>query len=504
MSLSTPQRWTRLRSSDPEAFAAFEEFSRAIAELGKLTLPQAYRGDYAAATQYLAGQVVTSGGASYLALASSRGQTPASSPLYWAPLALAGSSGSSGAASPPTTQTVLAGAVDANGKANFLSAGSGLTVDLAATTTPVVLAFADGFTDAGLVTRIGRVTADDAAAWSGLTDNETNYLYVERDSSTGALSYGATTYAPVYTAAEPTFYPDQVATGGTAVSGGDNGANVAARGFTVDKSQFWESSQTGTGIHSTAYLGYDFGSGVTHQVTGITVVLPGGVNSPSQMKAQWSSDGASWTDISTLTVSQDASLQVQAFTLAAYTAARYFRTLPTAGFSASNRMRVFLLTLMVLPADGVPWFDRAAMAMKVRTSGAWVAKQRVYVGEAVTAAGAVSSVVTYALRGEYDSGWTNMNESGAYLTLAHNLGISLSEGVRLDVAFSPNATRMDEAPVFEQNENGGTLGIRWFSTGTIYLTTQQSTRNALVYTTGYQYRTSSVYGNYRFQMKRSW
>lgn len=46
-------------------------------------------------------------------------------------------------------QTVLSGSVDANGYANFLSAGTGLAVDLDATPDPVIVTFAQGFHEYG-------------------------------------------------------------------------------------------------------------------------------------------------------------------------------------------------------------------------------------------------------------------------------------------------------------------------------------------------------------------
>jgi hypothetical protein len=499
MSIDTPQRWTRVRQ-DPEAFAAFEEFARAVEALSKQTLLESYRGTWATSTQYQAGQVVAYLGSSYLALKPSRGQTPASGSLYWVVLAEAGTSGSSGAASPPTTQTVLAGAVDSNGQASFLSAGSGLSVDLAATTTPVVVAFAAGITGAGLVTEIGRVTADDAAAWSGLTDATTNYLYIDRDGA-GALTYGATTLPPIYALAEPTYFPLQQATGGTVLSGGDNAPNTSDRAFNHTKSQYWESSQTGTGAHNAAYIGYDFGASVTQQVTGFSIVWQQSLNTPTQVKAQWSSDGAAWTDISTLTVISNDFAPSQVYTLASYTAARYFRVLVTAGMTGANRVRVSLLTLMTLP-DGAHWFDRSTMTMKARVASAWSTVQRVFAGEAVTAAGAVSSVITYALRGEYDSGWRE-SYTATFHTLQHNLGMSVSEGIGISTYFSRNATRLDEAPTFDATEVAAS-GVRWFNSTSE--TAQQNTRNALVYTLGapHQQRAGGVYGNFRFQMKRSW
>lgn len=98
----------------------------------------------------------------------------------------------------PRRQTVLTGNVNAWGAASFLSAGSGLAVSLAATATPVVVAFADGFDAGGARDFLGTVSADVANAWTGLPANTTSYLYVDRNASTGALTFGHTPRPPTY------------------------------------------------------------------------------------------------------------------------------------------------------------------------------------------------------------------------------------------------------------------------------------------------------------------
>jgi len=92
--------------------------------------------------------------------------------------------------------TVLSGSVDANGYPNFLEAGTGLAVNLLATTVPIVISFADGYDRLGPQEKIERITSNVTSAWSGLTDNSTNYLYMELTGDT--ISYDFTTYKPYY------------------------------------------------------------------------------------------------------------------------------------------------------------------------------------------------------------------------------------------------------------------------------------------------------------------
>lgn len=78
------------------------------------------------------------------------------------------------------------------------------------------------------------------------------------------------------------------------------------------------------------------------------------------------------------------------------------------------------------PAAGQAWFDTTTMILKVREGSLWVPKRRVYVGEAVTGPSSVTSLVTYALRGEYDSGWFAVSSGNVYIK-THNLGIADSK-----------------------------------------------------------------------------
>ena len=93
---------------------------------------------------------------------------------------------------PPVRQTVQGGAVDANGYANWLSAGTGLTVNLAATAAPVRLAFANGYNDF-----ITDLSADAANQFGALPPNNTAFLFADRASSGGIVG-GNTIVPPQY------------------------------------------------------------------------------------------------------------------------------------------------------------------------------------------------------------------------------------------------------------------------------------------------------------------
>lgn len=95
----------------------------------------------------------------------------------------------------PVRQTALSGVTDSNGRAIFISAGSGLACNLSATATALNLAFASGFGAGGAVDYVERITADAAGYWSNLPANSLSYLTITRNGA-GNLSAGST-LAPI-------------------------------------------------------------------------------------------------------------------------------------------------------------------------------------------------------------------------------------------------------------------------------------------------------------------
>ena len=88
----------------------------------------------------------------------------------------------------PVRQTVLSSAVDSNGFPNYITAGSGLSAAIAATTTPIVLTVANGFGSAGQIDRVGRVTADTTI--SSLTGAQ-SVSSITRSSQTATVTTGS-------------------------------------------------------------------------------------------------------------------------------------------------------------------------------------------------------------------------------------------------------------------------------------------------------------------------
>lgn len=97
-------------------------------------------------------------------------------------------------------QTVVGCSVDAStGLPNFLATGATTTAVYLqnCSTTPLVVTFAYGHDDSGAVDYVTRISTA-GATWTGLGGTTTYYLYVDRNVSTGAITYGITTNRPTY------------------------------------------------------------------------------------------------------------------------------------------------------------------------------------------------------------------------------------------------------------------------------------------------------------------
>lgn len=100
------------------------------------------------------------------------------------------------ALSVPTRQTTVIGALSA-GYANSLAAGSGLALNLSATASPLVVAFAAGFDTRGDIDFVSQLTADVTGVVAALPANNTSYInatYVDA----GSVTWNKTLAPPQY------------------------------------------------------------------------------------------------------------------------------------------------------------------------------------------------------------------------------------------------------------------------------------------------------------------
>ena len=99
-------------------------------------------------------------------------------------------------------QCVLYGSTDSSGNPNFLTA-SGLNVSIDGSSKPVILSFANGFSaTSGTLDTLDAITSAVSSAWT-IPANSTYYLFIEKDMSTGLLSYGRTANEDTYSKSAP-------------------------------------------------------------------------------------------------------------------------------------------------------------------------------------------------------------------------------------------------------------------------------------------------------------
>jgi len=345
--------------------------------------------------------------------------------------------------STPVRQTVISGGVDsATGAANFLSAGTGLAVDLAATTTNVRMSFAAGYNDLGGLNYVSTINADVTGAWSSLPASNTTFLYADRNTSTGAITYGFAYAQPIYGQLIQGYQSAvPYATGYTVLDPGtgttitisastDRVANQAWRAFdSADSSGNYSEWDSAAGTFS-GWLKTDFGASNSKVITSYAITSGSGSanNDPYTWTFEGSNDNFTTTAVldTRTAYSFAARTTSYTFTFSNSTAYRYYRlnVSRTLGNTASWAVAICHFKLFEPNAyyANQHWFDTANMVMKVWNGTSFDIKQRVFLGEVITGASTVTTATTYALNGQYDSGAFAVTASTEY-TKSHNLGV---------------------------------------------------------------------------------
>jgi hypothetical protein len=107
-------------------------------------------------------------------------------------------------------QAVLAAQVGIDGNTSYLysSANSLVVGIIAAADNPLILSIANGFNESGAIDYIVAIKSFVASAWT-IPSNVTAYLYIDRNPTTGAITYGYSTLKPDYS----NVYPSSPASG---------------------------------------------------------------------------------------------------------------------------------------------------------------------------------------------------------------------------------------------------------------------------------------------------
>lgn len=320
-------------------------------------------------------------------------------------------------------QTVLSSFIDSNGLPAFIAAGSGLSVDVDGTT-PVIVSFAYGFADGGPIDKIGSITGSENAG--SLTANSTNYIYADRDIDTGAITLGKTLVQPAYQFTEPSGNQIPAMTSnntpsGVASASTENSSSYAAwKAFdkVVTGDTGWVTS---SGVTS-GWLKYQF---PTAQIITSYSITPGysyvNTRAPKSWTFQGSNNGADWETLDTQTnITTWVSNTAKTYTISSPASYTYYKL----DVTETGGEYVWVCELQMFgTADNQYWFDLSQYKMFQYVSGEWTEKQVVFLGEAVTGASTVSSVVNYALRGRY-YGTSTSYPTTTPVSTSHNLGVT--------------------------------------------------------------------------------
>lgn len=163
--------------------------------------------------------------------------------------------------------------------------------------------------------------------------------------------------------------------GGTALSGGDQSGFGPSRAFDNNNATDWESSQTGpSGQNGVAYVGYDFGSGVTKNITTATIKQGGASLSVSSVLVQYSDNGSAWTTASTWS-GLPADTTVQSNTFSSAGSHRYWRLLANANVSGSGNAWVVYEVEFIEPGTT----NNMTLVTTAQTADATVSNGRVLI-----------------------------------------------------------------------------------------------------------------------------
>jgi hypothetical protein len=353
-------------------------------------------------------------------------------------------------------QSVLSASTDSSGNPNYLTA-SGLTVSIDGSTVPIYLAFAYGFNDAGAVDYLAKINSLVSSAWT-LPANQTNYLHVDRDISTGLISYGSSLLSDLYqkiVPSSPTLDQHYFNTNEMKMYRYNGSAQEVKQRIFIAKVVTDSSTATITHyplksrvpiitingnsniddvtvrypvqVRQTVLAGAVDSSGFAAQLSAVSSLLAitelatttptitawangydeyGNVDYIQKLTADVTSAWSGLTASSTLYLYKERNASTGTVTYGFTTLAPIYQ-----GYAPSS------------PATNQYWFDTVRFVGQYWNGSAWVTVQRVFVGECVTGTSSVTSVICYAYKGVYDSGWFAVASSNTSYVKSHNIGI---------------------------------------------------------------------------------
>lgn len=321
-------------------------------------------------------------------------------------------------------QMVLAGSLDANGLADFLTS-SGLVVTASASSgDPLVVTFANGFDATNGYNYNHHLTSNLTKTLSASTEN---FLFLSR-SAAGVVTLDAATTSPEYgqvrsqyrktRTCHPIWSSSSSVDSHVVSSSLDAAGQDAYKAFNNSPSSYWQSGGSAVG----AWIRMQFPYPKVVNKIAMYVQASASANGASNMVVQGSNDGSSWTSVSgTLSpASWSGANAYQTFEFANTTAYTYWRVLFNAVTGGgSTAARVYELGFF----EAIEYFYEIPTGTMWRYSGgSWSQVNAVFVGEARAGASSLDRLVTYSIRNQFITPSTFVYTSNQVVTFTHNLG----------------------------------------------------------------------------------
>jgi len=346
-------------------------------------------------------------------------------------------------------QMILSASTDASGYHNSLSTSAGLVVDLTASVTPMVVAFANGFDDVNGYNYVEKITSNQT--FTVPANREANFLYIDRNTSTGALTYLSTANPPEYGFAKSVYrdrglMPKLSSNGGNAdyVVDASSAVQPAWKAFDKVNATFWQSTAT-----ASEWLRVHFGG--ARVINAVTIYIDSSAaTAPSTFSLQGSNDGTAWTPITSFGPQAWTPPQAITFQATNTTAYTWYRLL----FATANGGGHYSI-MHVDFHEAIDHYYVIPESTMYSYSGTWTKVNRVFVGECKSGATTISSVTNYAIRGQYASDIFDLTPSTDF-NKSHNIGTpatTLHTRQRFSVAFPWTGLSLLDPTV------GGGLGV---------------------------------------------
>lgn len=149
-------------------------------------------------------------------------------------------------------------------------------------------------------------------------------------------------------------YTLDLTSGGSPISGGAGGGKPPSNAFDNDTDTEWWSSQTGSAVSGTAYIGYDFGAGNEKSINRCTIqqIIGATARTINSVRIQYSHNGVDWVLVTTASLTKSNNPPKETISFTNSVSARYWRILANANPDSAYTWSVAEIEFMSVVPDG--------------------------------------------------------------------------------------------------------------------------------------------------------